>query len=143
MRRQLRTKSEDKRINILLFFSFCPYIQTMPPKHVKKAKRKQSGRGITDKLVQLAKDTKIISKAINTFAPDNRIAQGAAGVASQLGYGRSKRKQRGRGLLDSLGSILGGVGHGIGAGGYGLLSGLTGGSRSRVQSYAVNPMLIR
>ena len=115
----------------------------MPPKRVKKAK-KQIGRGLTDKLVQLAKDTKIISKAINTFAPDNKIAQGAAGVASQLGYGRKKpRKQRGRGLLDSLGSILGGVGHGIGAGGYGLLSGLTGGSRSRVQSYAVNPMMIR
>ena len=119
----------------------------MPPKRVKKAKRKQHGKGVGDiagKLVQLAKDTKIISKAINTFAPDNKIAQGAAGVASQLGYGRKKpRKQRGRGLLDSLGSILGGVGHGIGAGGYGLLSGLTGGSRSRVQSYAVNPMMIR
>ena len=116
----------------------------MPAKRVMKAKRKQTGRGdIAGKLVQLAKDTKIISKAISSFAPDNKIAQGAAGVASQLGYGRSKRKQRGRGLLDSLGSILGGVGHGIGAGGYGLLSGLTGGSRSRVQSYAVNPMLIR
>ena len=118
----------------------------MPPKRVKKAKRKQSGKGVGDiagKLVQLAKDTKIISKAINTFAPDSKIAQGVAGAADQLGYGRKKRKQRGCGIFDSLGSVLGSIGHGVGAGGYGLLSGLTGGSRSRVQTYAVNPMMIR
>ena len=112
----------------------------MPAKRKVKGAKKQLGRGFTSKLNQLAKDTKILSKAINTFAPDNGIAHTASQIASQFGYGK-KRKQRGRGLLDSLGTILGGVGHGIGAGGYGLLSGLTGGSR--VQSYAVNPMLIR
>ena len=118
----------------------------MPPKRVMKAKRKQLGKGVGDiagKLVQLAKDTKIISKAINTFAPDSKIAQGVSGAADQLGYGRKKRKQRGKGIFDALGSVLGSIGHGVGAGGYGLLSGLTGGSRSRVQSYAVNPMMIR
>ena len=113
----------------------------MPAKRKVKGAKKQSGRGFTSKLNQLAKDTKILSKAISTFAPDNQIAQTTSQIASQFGYGRSKRKQRGRGLLDTLGGILGGVGHGIGMGGYGLLSGLTGGSR--VQSYAVNPMLIR
>ena len=119
----------------------------MPPKRRVKKVKKQHGKGVGDiagKLIQLAKDTKIISKAINTFAPDSKIAQGVSGAADQLGYGRKKRKQHGRGIFDSLGSVLGSIGHGVGAGGYGLLSGLTGGSRSRVQTYAVNnPMMIR
>ena len=113
----------------------------MPAKRKVTGAKKQLGRGFTSKLNQLAKDTKILSKAINTFAPDNGIAHTASQIASQFGYGRKRKQQRGRGLLDSLGTILGGVGHGIGAGGYGLLSGLTGGSRSRAQ--VVNPMLVR
>ena len=113
----------------------------MPAKRKVKGAKKQLGRGFSSKLNQLAKDTKILSKAISTFAPDNGIAQTASQIASQFGYGR-KRKQRGRGLLDSLGGVLGGIGHGIGMGGYGLLSGLTGGSRSRAQ-LSINPMMIR
>ena len=115
----------------------------MAKRKVAKKAKKQSGRGVGDlisKINKIARDTKIISTALNTLAPDSSIAQGIAGAATQLGFGR-KKKQRGKGLFDGLGSILGSIGHGVGSGGYGLLSGLMGGSR--VQSYAVNPMMIR
>ena len=115
----------------------------MPPKRVKKAK-KQSGKGVGDalsKINQIARDTKILSTALNVLAPNSSIAQGVSSAASQLGYGRKKpRKQRGRGLLDSLGSVLGSVGHSVGSAGYGLLSGLTARSRGQL---SINPMMIR
>lgn len=116
----------------------------MAPKRAAKRKvKKQSGKGIGDvlsKLNKVAKDTKVVTALLNTLAPESGIAQTASSVAGQLGYGR-KRKQKGKGFSDIIGSILGGVGGGIGKGVNATLGGLFGGSR--VQSYAVNPMMIR
>ena len=121
----------------------------MPPKRAKR-KVKQTGKGVGEiltKLNKIAKDTKIVTSVLNTLAPESGIAQTVSGVADQLGYGRRKRKQKGKGFSDIIGSILGGVGGGIGKGVNATLGGLFGGKRQRggmrLNSFAVNPMLIR
>lgn len=116
----------------------------------KRGKRKQHGGGFGDvvsKLNKIAKDTKVITTALNTLAPDSGIAQTVSEMAGQLGYGRRKRKQRGGNFAETFGNILGGIGGGLGRGVNQTLGGLFGGGRQRggmrVQSYAVNPMMIR
>jgi hypothetical protein len=117
----------------------------MAPKRAAKRKvKKQRGKGIGEvlsKINKIAKDTKIVTSVLNTLAPESGIAQTVSGMADQLGYGRKKKRQRGKGFSDIIGSILGGVGGGIGKGVNATLGGLFGGSR--VQAYSVNPMMIR
>ena len=62
----------------------------MPPK---KRKLKRRGGAVSDalkKINQLAKDTKIISKAAESFNAPAWLT----GSAQALGYGRKKRKAR-------------------------------------------------
>jgi hypothetical protein len=101
-----------------------------------KRKSNTKGRGIGDTLAKInnfVRTNQLISKGLNEFAGGT-----GANVASQLGYGKRKRRaprkrvMRGSGLFDSIGSVLGSIGHGIGSGGYGLLSGLTGGRKRKV-----------
>lgn len=104
----------------------------MPPKKAgkRRVKKKQTGKGVADiagKLVQLAKDTKILSKGLNTLAPDSTIAQTVSGMADQLGYGR--QAMHGGSFFDTLGGIAGGVGHAAGSALNQTFSGLFGGSR--------------
>ena len=129
----------------------------MPPRKstrkksaTKRRSSTQKGRGLVSDLHNFVKDNQLISKGIRLAGHDN-----LANAADQLGYGRKSRKkkatmkvvlvkvptkrrsttsrrrrtQTGKGLFDSIGSVLGSIGHGIGSGGYGLLSGLTGGGR--------------
>jgi hypothetical protein len=114
----------------------------MPPKKGKRTK--QTGKGLGDavsKINKIAKDTKIISKALQTLAPDNSIAQGIAGAADQLGYGRKKKHtQRGGNFFDTVGGITGGIGHTLGSTVNRTLGGLFGGSR---RPFARNPMMVR
>lgn len=120
--------------------------RTAAKRKVKRGtKRKpQHGKGIGDalsKINQIAKDTKILSTALNVLAPNSSIAQGVSSAASQLGYGRKrKRKQRGGNFFDTLGGIAGGLGGALGSTVNRTLGGLFGGSRV---GYAVNPMMIR
>jgi hypothetical protein len=103
-----------------------------------KRKSNLKGRGVTDTLSKInnfVRTNQLLSKGLAEFAPN----QFGSATAAQLGYGKRRRVPRkrrvmaGRGLFDSIGSVLGSIGHGIGSGGYGLLSGLTGsGKRHRV-----------
>ena len=100
-----------------------------------KRKSNLKGRGVTDTLSKInnfVRTNQLLSKGLAEFAPN----QFGSATAAQLGYGKKRRKPRrvmaGRGLFDSIGSVLGSIGHGIGSGGYGLLSGLTGGRKRRI-----------
>jgi hypothetical protein len=98
----------------------------------RRANKKLRGRGVLDQLSKInnfVRENQLISKGLNEFAGGT-----GASTAAQMGYGKKRRAPRkrvmaGRGIFDSLGSVLGSIGHGIGSGGYGLLSGLTGGRK--------------
>lgn len=94
----------------------------------KRATKRQHGKGVKEVLSaakQIAKDTKIISKTLSMI-PDPR-AQGLSWVASQAGYGRKKKKQKGRGLFSDIGGGIGNVAMGIGGGLGSIARGLFGG----------------
>ena len=95
----------------------------------KKRGKKQGGKGkVTDaakKLAKLAKDKKVLSKALGVGAvlTKNPALAKASAVASQLGLGQTGGNIFG----DILGTVTGGIGTGINRGFRGLL----GGARSK------------
>jgi hypothetical protein len=72
----------------------------MPRKSTKKrattGKRRQHGKGLADwlsKAHKFVKDNKLISRGLGAFGGSNPYAMAAATAASQLGYGKKRRKR--------------------------------------------------
>ena len=101
------------------------------------ARKKQSGKGIPQDILQFVKDHKIISSGLGLIP--NPYAQAGAAVARQLGLGKKrkapKRRQVGAGIFGDLGSgigsVFGGIGSGLGSVAHGLFgSGMKKGKRA-------------